>query len=343
MRRTMRVFAGVLLLGLVAGCGSSPSPKAGPAATASLQVRLVAASVEKAGTTTFGAGHTGQSLAAGDTVSTDASGFAEIDYPDGSLARLDANSSLTVTSLSDAQRVQRVVTKLKSGQLWNRVKAVTSSQGRYEVDTAYADATVRDPAFIVDCRATSSCTFTVFQGSITVTPAAGGTSVVLRAGQRLTATSAGLGPVNTPRKDTLLTNAFLSSNLTIDGPNSKDSIGARYLVAANVLNSVVTTSNKALRQAHSLAQAAAALAPEATAELQFATALKPLTAGASGKLATQLSALIQSSHQLANLFHSVGHLSVAQFDSRNNALNHVHLPLVLAIRRELGLPPPPQP
>jgi uncharacterized cupin superfamily protein len=126
----------------------------------------------------------------GDAVRTDATGFAEIVYPDGSLTRLDADTELEIRALSAIDEVVATETELVSGRVWNRVEQLAGPDDEFTVDTPVASATVRGTAFVVDCRAKGACTFTVLEGTIIVTPD-GGEPITLEAPRSLTVTAAG--------------------------------------------------------------------------------------------------------------------------------------------------------
>lgn len=190
----MRGLVGVLVVSVVvAGCGggggSSPAGSGAASAggsAATLKIRDQAAALRTQASSAFAPARDGQGLAVANTVRTNGTGFAQVDYRDGSLTRLDANAQLTLTDLSTAQQAQRVVAKLDGGRAWSRVKKITSSQGRYEIDTAVASASVRGTTFTVDCTPPDgSCIFTVIDGVVTVTPH-GGTPVDVHAGESVT-------------------------------------------------------------------------------------------------------------------------------------------------------------
>lgn len=123
----------------------------------------------------YEAGTLGQDLEGGNQVRTGSPGFAEVAYRDGSLARLDAATTLTVTELATAPTSPDVQVDLDAGRVWNRVRDITESDGRYEVDAPVGIAAVRGTAFDVDCRAAedTGCVFTVVEGEVALTNAAG--------------------------------------------------------------------------------------------------------------------------------------------------------------------------
>ena len=126
-----------------------------------------------------------------DTVRTDAQGFAEIDYPDHSLTRLDANTTFTVTRLADTQGRRAVSARLDLGRSWNRVQKITGSGG-FSITTPDAVATVQGTVFVVACDAEPRCQFIDFEGSIQVRTISGQV-VLVGPGQEVD-----VGPDGTP-------------------------------------------------------------------------------------------------------------------------------------------------
>ena len=61
----------------------------------------------------------GQPLESGDVVRTDATGFAEVAYADGSLSRLDAETTLTVVVLDGDATLPEIELDLDVGRVWN--------------------------------------------------------------------------------------------------------------------------------------------------------------------------------------------------------------------------------
>lgn len=113
-------------------------------------------------------------LAAGDVVRTDGSGFAEIDYPDGSITRLDVNTEFEVVSITDDAGTATTRANLTTGRVWNRVQDL-GSEGEFSVDTAVGVATVRGTAWVVDCTVGDECVFIVLEGEVEVAPLEGPT------------------------------------------------------------------------------------------------------------------------------------------------------------------------
>jgi uncharacterized cupin superfamily protein len=218
--RAVRTALAVVLLSALGACGgggSKPSSSAAAAADATLKIRDQAAELRAKAATTFAGATDGQALALGDTVKTNGTGFAQVNYRDGSLTRIDANGQFTLTDLSTAAQAQRVAGTLDGGRAWSNVQKVTSSDSRYEIDTSVATASVRGTRFNTDCTSTDgSCSFTVVEGTVTVTPK-GGTAVDLGPNESLTVHSDSTvtsNPTLTPEQ--LLTDSWIAKNIRID-------------------------------------------------------------------------------------------------------------------------------
>lgn len=92
---------------------------------------------------------TNPKVVAGDTVRTDRRGRGEIDYGDGSLTRLDSNTTFEVQELTKGAR--RVMdAKLTKGRVWNNVRKLASVDDRFQVNTPNAVATVRGTIFVCE-------------------------------------------------------------------------------------------------------------------------------------------------------------------------------------------------
>ena len=106
--------------------------------------------VKLKGEDAFAAATNGQQLRAGDTVRTDATGRAEVDYSADAYTRLDVNTTFKIEKLSEDQGERQVEGGLESGRTWNRTEAVTQS-GSFEQSGASATAAVAGTAFAMTC------------------------------------------------------------------------------------------------------------------------------------------------------------------------------------------------
>jgi hypothetical protein len=165
-----------LLVGVVAGSpvvasvpptsppGDSTAPVvAGPVGEAS----AIAAAVElQPVNAEFAALAAPSAVSVGDVLRTDATGYAQVAYGDGSFTRLDVSTEFTVVSLVDAAGAAATRTEMGLGRTWNRVE---SAGQEFTVETSAATATVTGTAFAISCVAVGSCRFLVVEGSIQLT------------------------------------------------------------------------------------------------------------------------------------------------------------------------------
>ena len=86
----------------------------------------------------------GQALQQGDTISTDTTAGAEIDYTDGSLTRLGSSTEFKITKLTNKQGVRQTQGTLTVGETWNRAAKVAET-GSFEVTAGGATAAVEGP------------------------------------------------------------------------------------------------------------------------------------------------------------------------------------------------------
>ncbi len=112
----------------------------------------------------------GASLREGDTVRTDATGHAEIQYGDDAYTRLDVDTTFRIDSLTDDQGNRQVQGSLEKGQTWNRTVALTESES-FEQTGADATAAVEGTAFAVSCDTVDHCVFTAIVHNIQLTGA----------------------------------------------------------------------------------------------------------------------------------------------------------------------------
>ncbi len=133
---------------------------AGGKPTATLKILKPSVSIKRKGSDEFKPAKNGQKLRVGDSVQTDATGFAQVNYTDESLTRLDVSTTFTIVSLTDDAGNRKIKGKVDSGQTWNRTSALTESES-FEQEGAGATAAVVGTAFNVQCDAvTGICIFT---------------------------------------------------------------------------------------------------------------------------------------------------------------------------------------
>lgn len=132
-------------------------------------------------------------VAVGDRVRTDRTGFAVVEYFDGSLTRLDVDTEFEVLELVDDVDQSMIRTRMGLGRTWHRVQELGET-GEYSVETAVATAVVRGTAFAISCVSDVECTFLVVEGTVLV-QLADGSEVELVAPSILTVDADGAGDV----------------------------------------------------------------------------------------------------------------------------------------------------
>ena len=163
------IVAGVVAIGGSAGAKSSSSDKT----LASLKITADQVSIKTKGASDFVAAKDGQALHQGDTIKTDASGRAQIDYTDGSLTRLGASTVFTISKLTNQRGGRQTQGTLSVGETWNRAAKV-SETGSFEVKAGGTTAAVEGTAFVVKCvpqdngQQQVSCTVTAVVDNIHV-------------------------------------------------------------------------------------------------------------------------------------------------------------------------------
>ncbi len=130
-------------------------------AVATLAILKPNVSVRRKGKDAFKPATDGLKLRVGDTVQTDAAGFAQVNYTDQSLTRLDVSTTFTIVSLTDDEGNRQIKGKVDTGRTWNRTSALTESE-TFQQEGAGATAAVVGTAFMVECDANTpqQCTFT---------------------------------------------------------------------------------------------------------------------------------------------------------------------------------------
>jgi hypothetical protein len=156
-----------------------------------------------------------QPVAVGDGVRTDATGFAEVGYTDGSLVRLDVETEFEVVSLVDAAGQGENRVAMTVGRTWHRIGALGSAAGGYTVETAQATAAVRGTAFLVSCLVAESCDYVVIEGVVDLT-LGDGTVVTVTAPATLDVTN-GVASGPTPLSwDAAFADPWVLTNVDLD-------------------------------------------------------------------------------------------------------------------------------
>jgi hypothetical protein len=106
-------------------------------------------------------------VAVGDTVRTDATGYAEVAFFDGSIARLDVETEFEILELVDDVVGATIRTRMGIGRTWHRVQEFGEA-GEYSVETSVATAVVQGTAFVIGCPTATVCRFAVAEGTVDV-------------------------------------------------------------------------------------------------------------------------------------------------------------------------------
>ena len=191
-RAKRSLFAGSAAVVAVALVTAYVFATAGPATArpfATLDILQGDAEVQLEGATAFRPARDGATLRQGDTVRTGERGRAEVGYFDGSVTRLDRETTFTLTELVSTPEESRVFAEHALGSTFNRVVELTGSQSRFEVETPSAIASVRGTTFFTQVGPGVSELVGVLEGEVQVTGASGPTKVI--AGQGVTVSSGG--------------------------------------------------------------------------------------------------------------------------------------------------------
>jgi hypothetical protein len=147
---------------------------AADSALAHLKVTADNVTIKQKGKSSFVPAKNGMALNQGDTIKTDASGRAEIDYTDGSLTRLAGSTIFTISRLTNDKGGRQTQGTLSVGETWNRAAKV-SETGSFEVKAGGTTAAVEGTAFVAQCVPSSdgtpqqvTCNFTAVVDNIHV-------------------------------------------------------------------------------------------------------------------------------------------------------------------------------
>lgn len=154
VRAKRGILAGSVLLVAGALVATYLILTAGPAqsrqfATFHLQEGTV--EIQRAGAGDFSAAAEGQTLREGDVIRTGPDGRAEIEYFDGSITRLDLNTTFRIVALTDDAESGSTVIEADqaSGGTFSRVVELSGSESRFETSTPTAVASVRGTDYFV--------------------------------------------------------------------------------------------------------------------------------------------------------------------------------------------------
>ncbi len=151
-----------------------------------------------------------------DVIQTEKAGRARIGLTDGSIVSVGSSSQFKITQHDP--ETQQTQVELDYGKLRNRVVAITKADGKYEVHTPNAVASVVGTDFLVGFNpATGATTVVVYSGTVVVNGvgAVAGQKVTVQAGQMVEVSKTGMGtPQSTP---TAVQQASISDTTTEAG------------------------------------------------------------------------------------------------------------------------------
>ncbi|MEX1208975.1 MAG: FecR family protein [Acidimicrobiia bacterium] len=205
------ITTAVLLATASLACGDDAS---GEDLFATLRIHGGTVEVDADGAGTFAAGTEGQILAEGATVRTGSDGRASIDWPDGSVTRLDFDTSLRISALERGSGVIAstvIEGEQKTGNTYSRVVDITETGNRFAIDTPTASAAVQGTTWAVLVNPDGSTSIVVTEGAVLVTTSSG-EEVLVEAGSTVTISEDGsvTGPMPTP--DDLLNSDWIVFN-----------------------------------------------------------------------------------------------------------------------------------
>jgi len=131
-----------------------------------------------------GALESGMRLIDGDSMATDAGGFATLEMADGSVVRVAGNSELRLERLRYSLTKKRADTALTldKGRVESQVSPQRATGSRFQVDTPLMAAGVRGTEFGVSMREGSAATSDVLQGEVELRVARSGATARVAAG-----------------------------------------------------------------------------------------------------------------------------------------------------------------
>ena len=196
LRTIIRLTLVAALVFLFAACGGG----SGSAASATLRIHVGTVEVQS-GSGDFAAATDGQTVAEGDTIRTGSDGRASIDWPDGSVTRLDVDTTFRIDRLRSGSVLApstSVEATQDTGNTYSRVTEIVEGGDRFSIDTPTASAAVQGTEYYVLVDGDSS-TVVVTDGAVVVTGSSG-EEVVVAAGETVVVNEDGSidGPFPTP-------------------------------------------------------------------------------------------------------------------------------------------------
>ena len=112
---------------------------------------------------------TGDTLLAGDMVTTGRKSRLEISLPDGSIARFDENATFTLNALQYEPKVKRSIKiRVTLGKMWAKVAKLTGISGGFDVSARTMTAGVRGTVYRLNVNKDDSVLVKVYWGEVLV-------------------------------------------------------------------------------------------------------------------------------------------------------------------------------
>ncbi len=227
--RARIVLAALGAIALVLGATAAPAEakpthKQKPVTLAHLNIIKPAVTIKAAGAKKAVKGKTGQVLRQGDSLTTDTTGIAEIDYTDGSLTRLSPSTTFKITELTNKKGGRQTQGSLSVGDTWNRAAKV-SETGSFEVKAGGTTAAVEGTAFLFTCHPQNGvrvCNVIAVVDDVKVSSPA--TTTTLNPDDGVGVNNDVQGSVHQYSYDELIANPLIVSNLTLDQQEGRGSL-----------------------------------------------------------------------------------------------------------------------
>ena len=253
------IVAGVVVALATASFGvesaAAAKQKSKAATLATLKIMAPDVTVKHAGASKYLAAKDGEVLEQGDSIQTDQSGRAEINYTDGSLTRLSPSTEYTITKLTDKRGGRQTQGTLSVGETWNRAAKV-SENGSFEVKAGGTTAAVEGTAFVFSCVKTTKAvkkgkkakrrTCQVISVVDTVSVETDNVDATLPPGTTVVVTNDVAGATSKVTYDDFIKNQFVVDNLNLDEKAGK---GGLYEITPPAPPTTTTTTTTTTTQA----------------------------------------------------------------------------------------------
>jgi hypothetical protein len=166
-----------MAVGLLALLAAACSDDGGESSlTATLLVHGGTVEVQASGSTSFAPPRDGQVLSEGAEVRTGLDGRASIEWPDGSVTRLDFGTSFRIAAFERGSGVIAstvIEGEQATGNSYSRVTEITETGSRFVIETPTASAAVQGTTYAVLVNPDGSTSIVVTEGAVVVTSSSG--------------------------------------------------------------------------------------------------------------------------------------------------------------------------